>query len=81
MDMEKGRVEYVFNAWKGTRAPEAARQLRMFSKNLIDLAYNVGGNLGVYHENARNMAEYDARVQAAGGERTLIALGVENGSN
>lgn len=81
MDKESGRVEYVFNAWRVTRAPAATQQLRMFTKNLIDLAYNYGGNLGVFNESARYMQEYDTRVQAAGGERTLIALGVENGSN
>jgi len=63
MDKESGRVEYVFNAWKATHAPQAAQQLRMFSKNLIDLAYNVGAGL-VCNNSIPKLIAADRRVDA-----------------
>lgn len=76
MDKESGKLEYVWNAWRLTGDPNAAKQVRAFYANLIDLALKTGGNLGVWRENARYMVEYDNRVTAAGGERTLKALGM-----
>lgn len=76
MDKKSGIVEYVWNAWKITGDLEAKNQLRMFYGQLLELALTVGGNLGVMQENGRYMVEYDDRVQAAGGLRTLRTLGV-----
>ena len=82
MDKEGGKIEYVFNAWKNTRSMEAVKQLRMFIENFLKYAVTSGGNGGVMQENMGYMMEYDRRVEAAGGQRTLIALeGSNNGSN
>jgi hypothetical protein len=78
MDKEFGKVEYVFNAWKLTSNYEALKQLRMFYGQLLEFAFKVGGNLGVMKENTHYAIEYDSRVSAAGGQRTLTALGVNN---
>ena len=76
MDHTHGEMTYVFNAWMRTMNPQALSQLKMFYINMLNHAVITGGNLGVMHESARYMNEYDQRVQAAGGERTLKALGV-----
>ena len=76
MDKEGGKTEYVWNVWKASGNFEAVKQLRQFYGKLLELALTVGGNMGVWHENARYMLEYDARVTAAGGERTRKALGL-----
>jgi len=77
MDREHGKMEYVFNAWKAHADSKAAlQQLRMFYDQFLQHAVNVGGNAGVMQQNFEYLGEYDARVTAAGGERTLKALGV-----
>jgi hypothetical protein len=80
-EKEGGKVEYVYNAWKTTGAIQALQQMRQFVSNTIKYAHIEGGNNGVMNENMLYMMEYDSRVQAAGGKRTLEALGVNNGSN
>lgn len=81
MDHTHGEMTYVFNAWRKTLNAEAVRQLKMFYENMLNHAITTGGNLGVMHESARYMNEYDSRIQAAGGERTLNALGVDHGNS
>jgi len=77
MDKEFGKVEYVFNMWfSNAYNYSALQQLRVFVSKLLSYAATFGGNQGVANENYRYMNEYDSRVQAAGGERTLTALGV-----
>jgi hypothetical protein len=81
MDKKFGEMQYVFNVWRLTGNYDALKQLRAFYAAMLEHAVKVGGNLGVWHENARYMMEYDSRVTAAGGERTLTALGVNNGGD
>jgi hypothetical protein len=76
MDKEHGKMEYVFNAWKSHASAPALQQLRMYYGQFLQYAVNVGGNAGVMKQNFEYLGEYDARVTAAGGERTLKALGV-----
>jgi hypothetical protein len=76
MEKEGGKVEYVFNAWKSTGSIEALQQVRVFMAQALKYALMVGGNTGVMQENMLYLQEYDKRVEAAGGERTLTALGV-----
>lgn len=82
MDKQSGIVEYVYNTWASTKDIRARDQLMMFASKLLELTSQTGGYLGMWHETARYMIEFDQRVKAAGGERTLTALGVmTNGSN
>jgi hypothetical protein len=77
MNKVLGSLEYVFNAWKNNANNGAAlNQLRTFYDQYLQRAVDVGGNLGVMQENYVYMNEYDSRITAAGGERTLKALGV-----
>jgi hypothetical protein len=76
MEKEGGKVEYVFNAWKSTGSIEALQQIRVFISQSLKYAHMVGGNTGVMNENLLYLQEYDKRIEAAGGERTLQALGV-----
>lgn len=76
MNQKFGEVTYLWNTWSRTRQYEAMIQLKDFSAQLLTLAIKVGGFAGVMDENRRYMIEYADRVQAAGGERTLKALGV-----
>ena len=71
-----GKVEYVFNVWQQTGSAEALRQLRLFLGEQQQHAYDAGALLGVYRENMRYWNDLDERITAAGGERTLAALGV-----
>jgi hypothetical protein len=77
MDKESGKMEYVWNVLKLTGDMRAKTQLRMFYGKLLELGMATGGNLGVWRENARYMVEYDKRVTAAGGMRTVKAMGLE----
>ena len=71
---EGGKVEYVYNIWKQKQSLEARDQMRKFMQQQQRLAYETGANIGIYRENGSYMNEYDARLTAAGGERTLKAL-------
>ena len=71
---EGGKVEYVFNVWKDKQVLLARDQMRLFVQKQIKEAYDTGANLGIYRENQNYMMEYDARLTAAGGERTRKAL-------
>lgn len=71
-----GMVEYVFNVWQQTGSYEALLQLRKFIELMAKHAYDSGALAGAYHENLDYCAEYDARVTAAGGQKTLASLGV-----
>ena len=77
MDKESGKLEYVFNAWKLTGNANALNQMRQFLSAYLDMGFKVGGFLGVMRENFTYLGEYDSRVTAAGGQRTLHALGVQ----
>lgn len=81
MDKESGKVEYVFNAWMNSGSVDAVKQLRLFTNNLLKLAYDVGGLQGVMRENVLYMQEYDKRLTAAGGERTRRAVLGEANAN
>lgn len=74
-----GKVEYVFNVWQQTGNAEALRQVRMFLGEHGQHAFDTGGRLGIHHENLYYMQSVDARITAAGGQKTLEALGVSNG--
>ena len=70
-DMAAGRAEYVWNVWRQTGKLEPLQQLRKLLKEKTDLAYEVGVKYGAYRENLSLMAEYDRRLNAAGGVRAL----------
>lgn len=71
-----GKTEYVYNVWSQSGHAEALRQFRQFVGDQVQLAYEVGAHHGIYKENLEYFQEYDARLTAAGGVRTLAALGV-----
>ncbi len=72
-----GEMLYVWNTWSMTRDSRARDQVKSFSTKMLNMAYNVGGNSGIWMESARYLMEYDDRVTAAGGKRTIKALGLE----
>jgi hypothetical protein len=70
-----GKVEYVFNVWKShPESYEAVTQLRQFVQEQMKYAYDTGALMGVFKENNQYLDEYDKRLTAAGGVRTLAAL-------
>jgi hypothetical protein len=76
MDKEFGKLEYVFNAWKVSANEQALKQMRSYYANFLQYSVNVGAQTGIMRQNFEYLGEYDARITAAGGERTLKALGV-----
>lgn len=74
-----GKVEYVWNVLKMTGNYEAVKQFRMFLADLAKHAFECGQKMGAWQENMSYMVEIDQRITAAGGEKTLKALGVGNG--
>lgn len=74
MYLMAGKAEYVFNAWQQTGQYQPLEQLRKFIESELQLAYNVGALHGAYQENLEYIAEYDNRLEAAGGVRTLSAM-------
>ena len=76
MNKTLGSLEYVLNAWIQTRSDVALKQVRHFYDIYLQKAVEVGGFLGAMQENFSYMGEYDSRIQAAGGVRTLKALGM-----
>lgn len=73
-DQESGKCEYVWNVWKQTGDHRALSQLRIFLENKTKMAYDTGVQYGIFSENMTYLAEYDARLQAAGGIRALGRL-------
>lgn len=71
-----GKTEYTFNVWMQTGHAEALKQFRQFITDQVQLGYEVGAHHGIYKENLEYFQEYDARLTAAGGVRTLAALGI-----
>lgn len=76
VDRESGKVEYVWNSWRQTFDPNAAGQLRAFTKNLVEYMLQLGGFTGVYDANIRSIKEYDQVLTAAGGTHSLVAAGL-----
>jgi hypothetical protein len=72
-----GQAEYVWNVWKQTKNAEAMKQLTKFMNDQLQYAVNTGYMLGKHHENNRYAGKYDELIVAAGGQRTLAALGVQ----
>jgi hypothetical protein len=66
-----GKAEYVWNVWQQSGRLEALQQLRAFLREKTQLAYETGRQEGIYRENLHYMAEFDARLLAAGGVRAL----------
>lgn len=82
MYVASGKAEYVYNVWKDNGNYEALRQLRIFLNEQALEAYHTGAHLGIMRENKDYMIEYDNRLTAAGGVRTLNAMnGVTNDNN
>jgi hypothetical protein len=71
---EGGKVEYVWNVLKMTGNYEAVKQLRMFLNNMEKHALICGQKMGAWQENMDYMTELDARITAAGGQKTIAAL-------
>lgn len=71
-----GKAEYVWNVLIQTGDYRALEQLRTLLAEYVQYSYDTGARLGIFRENLRYIADYDARVKAAGGQRTLTALGV-----
>lgn len=70
-----GQAEYVWNVWKQTKNPEAMRQLTKFMNDQMQYALDTGYLLGKHHENNRYAGKIDELITAAGGARTMAALG------
>jgi hypothetical protein len=70
-DHAGGKLEYVWNAWKLTGRNEALNQVRAFLRELRNLSFATGEKYGTFRENINYLAEYDAKLQAAGGARAL----------
>jgi hypothetical protein len=71
-----GKIEYVWNVWKQTNSYDALQQLRRFVGEQTQAAFDLGAHQGIYQENLHSMEELDAKITAAGGQKTLVALGV-----
>lgn len=69
-----GKSEYVWNVWKQTGNNQALQQLRIFTKEGLELAYSLGKYSGIHKENYMYLGEYDSRITAAGGVRALQAV-------
>jgi len=69
-----GCVDLTWNYWKATNKYEFQKQIRDFITVQHKFAYDCGAHRGAHMENGRYMEEYDARLTAAGGERTRLAL-------
>ena len=70
-----GKCEYVWNVWKQTGVLEGLSQLRTFTKERNEYAYETGKHLGIFRENLEYQKEYDERVQMAGGLRAVTFEG------
>jgi hypothetical protein len=70
-----GQSDYVWNAWKVLQNREAAKQLLMFVGQQGQHAYDTGARLGIWRENFTYMTEIDDLITAAGGMRSVKALG------
>jgi hypothetical protein len=64
-----GQIEYVWNVWKQTKAPQAANQLLLLIDKMSQCAYDTGAQLGKYKENLGYIVKYDGMVQANGGTK------------
>lgn len=69
-----GKAEYVWSVWKATGQAEALKQLRMYIGQTSEFAYQNGAMVGAFEENMLYLKEYDARVKAAGGVRSVNAV-------
>lgn len=69
-----GKAEYVWNVWRASRSAQARDQFARLVKEQLELAYDVGALHGVYTECLSYLSEYDGRLQAAGGEKSLKVL-------
>lgn len=66
-----GKCEYVWNVWRQNGNNAALNQLRAFTKERLQAAYDAGALKGAFIENIFYMQEYDRRLEAAGGIRAL----------
>jgi hypothetical protein len=76
-----GKAEYVYNVWRTHGTYEALQQLRLLLQEQMKLAYKMGAMFGIHQENLEYITEYDVRLTAAGGVRTLHALSPEGVNN
>ena len=75
MHFTAGKCEYVWNVWMHTGRLEALSQLRTFTKERNQHAFDMGKHLGIFRENLQYQMEYDERVQMAGGLRAAVVEG------
>ena len=66
-----GKSEYVWNVWRQNGNNAALNQLRAFTKERLQVAYDCGARKGAFIENLFYLQEYDQRLTAAGGVRAL----------
>lgn len=69
-----GQFEYVYNVWQQTGNPQALEQAWHYLGIEMQRAYDCGAMMGAYRENLQYMFDFDERVTAAGGQKTLEAL-------
>jgi hypothetical protein len=69
-----GQAAYVFEVWKQHGTIQALQQLRTFVDEMNTHAYNFGAHIGKGEENEEYVKQYDARLDAAGGKRAIMAL-------
>lgn len=64
--MQLGKIEYMWNVWAQTNAPQAVEQLVQMVNELGIKAEAVGAQLGKYRENVEYVNKYDAHAKAIG---------------
>jgi hypothetical protein len=62
-----GIVEYLWNAWKATKTPQAQSQMVRFIERYASLAYDTGALHGIYTDNLEYMGKFDDMVKNNGG--------------
>ena len=75
--VESGKAEYVYNVWSQTGSDAALQQFRSFVLEQARYGFQAGACTGIAEVNTRCLARYDELITAAGGARTLAALGLE----
>jgi hypothetical protein len=71
-----GETQYVWNIWHQAGNRQARDQLRHFIQKQLKAAEDCGIRSGVMHENMDYMVLVSDLITAAGGPKTLAALGV-----
>lgn len=64
-----GVVEYLWNAWRVTKSPQAQAQLQQFIDQMTMKAYDTGALHAIYTENLEYIMKYDDMAKMNGGKQ------------